>query len=182
MLHECIVDQGPIAAVASDHDHSLRGQVRPAHALSFRERMVLAAREHKGVIHQLRELDIGMRGSDEIDAEIRFAARYRLQAFVRSNIENPNANPGICVAKSRDRERQKIEHGRGHRSDCDEPELRAPISRIASTDVSYSSMSRRILGRKSRPTMVSFTWRVDRSSSGAPRLSSSFWMRRLSAG
>ena len=109
------VDKRPVAARASDRDDTVVAQLAPRHLLACRQGMVMTAGEHERILHELCEVDLPMRGADEVDAEIRLTASYGLQPFVGAHIEDADADPRVTLAEPSDRVRQEVEHGRRNR-------------------------------------------------------------------
>src|SRR4029453_572553 len=116
-----IVDKCAIAAVAANGDDAVGDQFRPTHLLARRQWMIVAARKHEWVFNQFLEFNFGMRGADEIDAEIGFSARHRLQPFVGADIQNPDANARIGRGEPADRARQEVEYRGRHGGDRNQP-------------------------------------------------------------
>ena len=60
LLGERIVDDCPIAAVASHDDHALGAEFCPSHPLSGCQRMIMAACQQERVIDQAGEIEVRM--------------------------------------------------------------------------------------------------------------------------
>jgi hypothetical protein len=130
--------------------------------------VVAPAGQHEALFQQQLELDIGLRAADEVDAEIGFAARHGRQHLVGAGVEDAHPDVRIGRVVALDHLRQEVEAVDGTQAIVTSPMRVAATSWMPSSVLSRSSSSWRVLRAKSRPTAVSSTRRVLRSSSARP--------------